>query len=186
MDASNEGERIGAFPALNAFVEQEEFDIKSVCGIFLEHLTSFLSVLDRYIPFQDFCKAFNWMRIPFEAAALQDHPEIGCVGEQLVVLQSRQLWNEKHKNLSMTQFWASVQSMEPNVSKLCWQETKAFLPFPFTYLCEAGCSALAMVKIKYRYQLQPEEDLRCALTTIKPILINLCSEFRDKVENLIT
>ena len=113
-----EGGRIAAFPASNAFVE-EEFDIKNVCGIFLEHRTSFLSELDRYIPSKDFCKALNWVQIPFEVAALQVHSEIDCVGEQLVVLQSRQMWNEKYENLSLTQFWASVQLMEPNVSELC-------------------------------------------------------------------
>ena len=83
-----QGGRIAAFPALNAFVEEEEFDIKSICGIFLEHLTSFLSELDRYIPSRDFCKAFNWVRIPFEVAAVQVHPVIDCVSEKSVALQS--------------------------------------------------------------------------------------------------
>ena len=50
-----------------------------------------------------------------------------------------------------------------------WKEaTIALLPFPTTYLCEAGFSTLALVKTKYRNQLQPEDDLRCALTTIIP------------------
>ena len=69
---------------------------------------------------------------------------------------------------SLTQFREEVQLKEPNLSDLCWQATKAFLPFPTTYLCEAGFSALAMIKTKYRNQLQPEDDLRCALTTIDP------------------
>ena len=55
---------IAAFPALNAFVEEEEFDLKSVRGIFLERLTSFLSKLDRYIPSHDFKKAFNFATQP--------------------------------------------------------------------------------------------------------------------------
>ena len=101
-------------------------------------------------------------------AALQVHAEIDCIGEQLVVLQSRQLWNEKNKNFSPTQFWAGVQLLEPSVSELCMQATKALLSFPTTYFCEAGFSALAMVKTKYRNQLQPEGNLRCALTTVKP------------------
>ena len=135
---------------------------------FLEHLTSFPSERDRYISSQDICKAFNWVRIPFEVAILLVHLEIDCIGEQLIVLRSQQLWNEKYKNLSLTQFWASAQSMEPSVSEVCLQATKAFLPFATTYLCEAGFSALAMVKTKYCNQLQPEDDLRCALMTIKP------------------
>ena len=47
--------KIAAFPALNACLEDEEFDLKSISGIFLAHLTLFLSELDRYIyPFPQF------------------------------------------------------------------------------------------------------------------------------------
>ena len=73
--------KIAAYPALNAFLE-EKFDLKSICGIFLEHLTSFLSELDRYIPSHSFNKAFNWVQIPFEVSVLQVNPEIDCIGEQ--------------------------------------------------------------------------------------------------------
>ena len=92
------------------------------------------------------------------------HPDMDCIAEQLIELQSRQPWRNKFENVSLTQFWAEVQSQEPNLSDLCLQATKALLPFPTTYLCEAGFSALAMIKTKYRNQLQPEDDIRCALT----------------------
>ena len=49
---------IAAFPALNAFVE-EEFNLHSIREIFLDHLSSFLSELDRYIPSNDYSKTFN-------------------------------------------------------------------------------------------------------------------------------
>ena len=75
-------------------------------------------------------------------AALQVHSETDCVGEQLVVLQSRQtaVWNKNCKNVSRTQLWASVSSMERSVSALYLQATKDLLPFPTrpTYFCEAG------------------------------------------------
>ena len=158
--------KIAVFPALNAFVE--EFNLHSIREIFLDHLSSFLSELDRYIPSNDYSKTFNWVRCPFEVSALHVHPDTDCIAEQLIELQSRQLWSNKFENVSLTQFWAEVQSKEPNLSDLCWQATKALLPFPTTYLCEAGFSALAMIKTKYRNQLQPEDDIRCALTTIDP------------------
>ena len=74
MEASNGG-RIAAFSALNALVE-EEFDWKSVCEIFLEQLSSFLSELERCNASHNFYPAFNWERIPIEVAALQVHSEI--------------------------------------------------------------------------------------------------------------
>ena len=157
--------KIAAFPALNAFVE-EEFSLHNICQIFPEHLSSFLFELDRYISSHDYNRTFNWVRCPFEVSALQVHPEMDCIAEQLVELQSQQLWRNKFKTVSLTQFWAEVQLKEPNLSDLCWQKIKSLLPFPTTYLCKAEFSALAMIKTKYRNQLQPEDDIRCALATI--------------------
>ena len=63
------GGRIAALIALIAFVE--EFDLSSVSGTFLGHFTLFLSELNRCIgiPFNDFYKVVNWVRISFEVAA---------------------------------------------------------------------------------------------------------------------
>ncbi|XP_077969505.1 protein FAM200A-like [Styela clava] len=162
--------KIAAFPTLNAFAEDEEFNFHNIRPIFLEHLSSFFpSWIDISLrtTIAEY-RTFNWVRCPFEVSALQVHPETDCIAEQLVELQSRQLWRNKFKNVSLTQFWAEVQTREPNLSDLCWQATKTLLPFPTTYLCEAGFSALTMIKTKYRNQLQPEDDIRCALTNIGP------------------
>ena len=45
---------------------------------------------------------------------------------------------------------------------------KNLLPYSSKYICEAGFSALAMVESKRRNQLLPQDDFKCALTTIKP------------------
>ena len=163
MNRMKHGKR-AAFPALNAFVE-EVFNLHNICQIFLEHLSLFLSKLDIYIYilFHDYSRTFNWVRCSFEVSSLKVHPETNSIAEQPV-----QLWRNKFKNVSLTQFWAEAQSKKPNLSDLCWQATKALLPFPTTYLCEAGFSALAMIKTKYRNHFQPEDDIRCALTTIDP------------------
>ena len=166
MDASHG--KLAAFPALNLFVEEKNTDLSGIRRIFLEHLNTFASELDQYIPSHDYCKIFNWVRSPFKVSALEIHSEMDCIAEQLIELQSRQMWRDKFKIVSLTQFWADVRWKEPNLSDLWKEATIALLPFPTTYLCEAGFSTLAMVKTKYRNQLQPEDDLRCALTTITP------------------
>ena len=52
-----------------------------------------------------------------------------------------------------------------------WSGDKRSFAISNKYICETGFSALALVvKNKRRNQLQPEDDFRCALTTIKPIL----------------
>ena len=88
--------KIAAFPALNAFVE-EEFSLHNIRHIFLKYLSSFLSELDTYIPSHDYGRTFNWVRCPFEVSALQVHPEMDCIAKQLVELQSQQLWKNKFK-----------------------------------------------------------------------------------------
>ena len=45
---------------------------------------------------------------------------------------------------------------------------KSLLPFATTYLAEQGFSALTVIKAKYRGRLPPGNDMRLALTTIKP------------------
>ena len=45
--------KIAAFSALNAFVEEEEFNMHSIRQIFLEHLSSFLLKLSLNIPSHD-------------------------------------------------------------------------------------------------------------------------------------
>ena len=72
----------------------------------------------------------------------------------------------KFKMLSPTQLWADVQSMERNLSNLYEQAATALLAFPTAYLYEAGFFTLTMVKTMYRKQLQPEDNIRCALATM--------------------
>ena len=100
--------KIATFLALNAFVEEEEFNLQSICRIFLEHISSFLFKLDIYIPFHDYSRTFNWVRCPFEVSALQVYPETDCIAEQVVELQSRKLWRNEFKNVSLTQFREEV------------------------------------------------------------------------------
>ena len=121
------------------------------------------------------------MRVLFEVSALEVHSEMGCIAEQLIELQSRQMWRDKFKIVSLTQFWANARSKKPNVSDLCKQATIALLPFSTRYLCEAGFSTLAMVKTKYPNQLQPEDDTRCLLTTIIADFDKLVKQVQGKV-----
>ena len=87
--------KTATFSALNAFVEEEEFNFHNICQIFLKHLSSFRFKLNIYIPSHDYSKTFNWVRCPFEMSALQVYPKTDCIAKQLVELQSRQLWRNK-------------------------------------------------------------------------------------------
>ena len=81
--------RLAAFPGLNSFVEEKDINLGVILPIFLEHLNTFLSGLDRYIPSNDYCRFFNWVRNPFQVSALEVHSDIDCIAEELLELQSR-------------------------------------------------------------------------------------------------
>ena len=91
-----------AFPILNLFVEEKNIDLHGISRIFLDHLNAFVSELDRYIPSHNYSKIFNWMRSLFEVPALEVHSEMDCIAQQLMELQSRQMWRDKFKIVSLT------------------------------------------------------------------------------------
>ena len=104
--------RLAAFPGLNLFVEEKDINLGVILPIFPEHLNTFLSELDRYIPSNDYCRIFNWVRNPFQVSALEVYSDMDCIAEELLELQSRQMWKDKFKKASLTQFWANVQLIE--------------------------------------------------------------------------
>jgi len=68
-----------------------------VCAALVESFLSallHLSEMDRYIPSHNYIKTFNWVRSPFEVPELQVHCEVDGIAEQLIELQSRQLWSD--------------------------------------------------------------------------------------------
>ncbi|CAK8685584.1 unnamed protein product [Clavelina lepadiformis] len=103
--------------------------LRGIRRIFLEHLDTFVSELDRYIPSHSYNKMFNWVRNTFEVSALEVNSEINCFAEQLIELQSLQMWRDKFKIVSLFQFWANVLSKEPNLSDLYKQAAIALLLF---------------------------------------------------------
>ena len=66
-----EAGKLAAFPALNLFVEEKNIDLRGICPIFLEHLTTFVFELDWYIPSQNYSQIFNWIPAPCEVSALK-------------------------------------------------------------------------------------------------------------------
>ena len=71
--------RLAAFPGLNLFVEEKDISLGVILPIFLEHLNTFLSEFNRYIPSNDYCRIFNWVRNPFQVSALEVHSDMNCI-----------------------------------------------------------------------------------------------------------
>jgi len=91
------------------------------------------------------------VRSPFEVSELQVHCKLHCFAEQQIELQSRQLQ-------SLTQFRVDGQTMEPNLSDLCQQATKALFLQLHTVV-KQFFNDMTIFKTKHRYRLQPQDDI---------------------------
>ena len=76
---------------------------------------------------------------------------------------------------TLAEFWISVAKEYP---QLLAAATNVLLPFGTTCLRERTFYALSYIENKYRSRLEVEEDLRVAVSQIKPRIDLLCSEHR--------
>lgn len=113
---------------------------------------------------------YTWVRNPFSIEA-EDLPEetanISKLQEQLIEIQSDTTlhYDFKKQKESLASFWIKVYKENPILGG---EALKVLLPFATTFLCEAGLSALTVMKTKYRNRLQLEHDLRCSLSSTSP------------------
>ena len=66
---------------------------------------------------------------------------------------------------SLAGFWIKTKAEYPEISV---KALKTLLPFPTTYLCEAGFSAMTATKTKLRNRLDISNTLRVSLSSITP------------------
>uniref|UniRef100_UPI00358FC317 protein FAM200C-like n=1 Tax=Myxine glutinosa TaxID=7769 RepID=UPI00358FC317 len=77
---------------------------------------------------------------------------------------------------SPSEFWASNYEAFPNLAAKALRMT---LPFVTTYLCEAGFSALVVMKTKLRARLDVGPDMRVALSKTAPRIKRLVEEKQE-------
>jgi hypothetical protein len=54
--------------------------------------------------------------------------------------------------------------------KVLLKAMRIFIPFATSYLCEAGFSAVAVIKSKYRSKINVEQEMRVAVSSLIPQL----------------
>ena len=165
--------KTASFPILNLFIENEEDAgryFPEVKTIIVNHMKSLVNEFQNYFGDEvNLHEKYNWVTDPFQCDVeeLQDDiAKIGQLQEQLIDIQSDNTLKFFFKTNTITQFWTEVKREKLVIGN---EAFKVLLPFPTSYLCEAGFSALTAIKTKYRNRLAPEHDMRCALSTkVKP------------------
>lgn len=166
-----------AFPQLNSHVEfaAGTVDIDSLKHSINLYLGSLHDQFQDY--FSDVVQKREqhfWIADPFAVDLQQSTQFTPDEESEVIELQHDHTLQGKFKTLTISEFWLSVETEFPNLSR---RAVNYLLPFASTYLCECGFSALTRIKNRYRSRLFVEDDLRACLTTnLQPRFAEMCSK----------
>ena len=162
-----ESQKTASFPVFNQFLEDmEEVCLDDVQIIMKRHLGALIQEFDLIVPHR--AKELEWVRNPF-AVDVDTLPEscqsITGFEEAFIDIQCDSSLKNVFENGKLGQFWTKIKN-EKNIVGM--HAVKALLPFVTTCLCESGFSTLTQIKTKTRNCLEPENDMRLALSKIVP------------------
>ena len=140
-------------------------------ALIYEHLKELRGKLEHYCP-----KAHRntdvWVKQPFASreSCIEDSDR---VKDEFVQLRADEVSKEEFSAQELPTFWLSTSDDYPQLFR---RALKVLLPFPTTYLCESGFSALFHMKDRYRARLQAGSDLRLALSKTSPRIDHLIAK----------
>lgn len=154
--------------SVKTYKEEEQY-VKVVFLTIESHLAMLAQNFKKYFLADDkLVASYEWVRDPFRTT-----PEgLSTVEEEIFIdfTASGEIKRE-FSNKSLFEFWAGVDDA---FSPLKTRAFRILLPFSTSYLCEAGFSAVAALKTKYRSRLNIDKELRVAICNIKPSFEKLC------------
>ena len=114
---------------------------------------------------------FTWIQDPFRGKAPS---EFTCLEEEsLIELSCDNTLKSKFDSIELTDFWISVKVEYPLFSG---KALRILIPFATSYLCEAGFSAVAVIKSKFRSKINVEQEMRVAISNFIPRFEKLCKK----------
>ncbi|KAJ1158888.1 hypothetical protein NDU88_011561 [Pleurodeles waltl] len=152
------------FQTLAGIVGETELE-HSFCQLVHDHLSLLLKEFERYFPTtKDPRTGKEWIRDPFanksgeSSMSMQEE-------EQLLEIANDGGLKTTFETTTLLVFWIKVMAEYPEIATTA---LKSLLPFPTTYLCEAGFSAVTATKTKQRNKLDISNTLRVSLSPITP------------------
>ncbi|KAF2346245.1 hypothetical protein FHG87_023000 [Trinorchestia longiramus] len=158
-----------SFSHLNELLSEkrniQQYDVKKVV---LSHLHSLAKEFMHYFPDVSMENSlWTLVQSPFntDVELLRE-----SLQEKAIDLKCDSRAKRDFETMKLEEFWVKYLPMYLKVGK---EALRVILPFSSTYLCEAGFSALVVLKTKQRNRLDVENDLRCALSSFNPRISNL-------------
>ena len=93
--------------------------------------------------------------------------------DQLLEIENDGGLKSMFETITLLVFWIKIKTEYPEIAT---KALKTLLPFPTSYLCEAGFSAMTTTKTKLRSRLDIRNTLRVSLSPIGPRWDRLIAE----------
>jgi len=135
------------------------------------HLDALISHFEKY--FSEDMEKHNWIRNPFVDNANTPQGFTSLQAEQFIDLSFDLTLKSIYNPNSLVSFWVKARS---EFSLAGCKALRVHLPFSTSYLCEAGFSAVAVIKSNYRSEIDTERDMRVAMSNIAPRFDEMCTE----------
>nr|XP_055065380.1 SCAN domain-containing protein 3-like [Misgurnus anguillicaudatus] len=161
---------VDMFPELEEHLEESGLSLSNVKVHVTSHLRSLLEQFHKYFPQNTQPELYDWIRQPFSESPRHLPSNLE---DALLELSSDRTLKTLFSNSTLPEFWIAVSEEYRELSGVAMD---VLLPFGSTYLCEQTFSAVTYMKNKYRSLLNVEDDLRVAVSTIKPQIKLLCSQ----------
>uniref|UniRef100_F6WI10 Uncharacterized protein n=1 Tax=Ciona intestinalis TaxID=7719 RepID=F6WI10_CIOIN len=139
--------------------------------VIYEHLDNLSMHFEHYFP--ENMGQHDWIRYPFNSSLIIPDCFSTSEAEQFADLASDFTLKTKFESSEIFQFWSNTCQEYPQVRD---KALRVLLPFATSYLCEAGFSAVASIKTKYRSRLDIEIEMRVCISSIPPRFEKMCSE----------
>lgn len=159
------------FPTLAGILEETE-PKPPFSQLVHEHLSSLLKEFERYFPTTKDPRTKEWICDPFvnkpgeSSMSVQEE-------DQLLEIANDSGLKSMFETTTLPVFWIKVMTEYPEIATTA---LKTLLPFPTSYLCEAGFSAVTATKTKLRSRLDISNKLRVSLSPISPRWDRLITE----------
>ena len=108
---------------------------------------------------------------------LERMPDDDHLKDELIYLRANRNLKIKFENETIEEFWCSTLNLYPKIGK---KSLFLLTPFSTTYLCESGFSSLLSIKTKHRNCLNPQSDLRIAISEKNPRFEKLMKQKQEQ------
>ena len=156
---------------MSEFAGLNDCDVTTVIPCLRQHISSLNGFFKKDFPGDS--SQYDWVRDPFSATAPAEFSS--AEEDQLIDMSCDSTLRLKFASQTLSEYWLGVEREYPLIGQ---KAVNILLPFATSYLCEMGFSTVAALKTKYRSQLNIEQELRVAVSSLKPRFGMMCTAKR--------